>query len=83
MTAEMTVLLTAIFAACACSLVGTFLILRRMAMMSDAISHAILPGLVVAYLIANGPNLLVGTLGAAAAGARPSFWSKRCSGPGL
>ena len=68
MNAEMTVLLTAIFAACACSLVGTFLILRRMAMMADAISHAILPGLVIAYFLANGPNLVAGTLGAALAG---------------
>lgn len=68
MNAEMTVLLTAIFAACACSLVGTFLILRRMAMMADAISHAILPGLVIAYFMASGPNLIAGTLGAALAG---------------
>ena len=68
MSAGMTVLLTAIFAACACSLVGTFLILRRMAMMADAISHAILPGLVIAYFLANGPNLIAGTLGAALAG---------------
>jgi manganese/zinc/iron transport system permease protein len=66
--AETTVLLTAIFAACACSLVGTFLILRRMAMMADAISHAILPGLVAAYFLANGPNLIAGTVGAAFAG---------------
>ncbi len=68
MNAEMTVLLTAIFAASACSLVGTFLILRKMAMMADAISHAILPGLVIAYFLANGPNLIAGTIGAALAG---------------
>ncbi len=68
MSAEMTVLLTAIFTAVACSLVGTFLILRRMAMMADAISHAILPGLVFAYFLANGPNLIAGTLGASLAG---------------
>ncbi len=83
MTAEMTVLLTAIFAACACSLVGTFLILRRMAMMSDAISHAILPGLVVAYVIANGPNLLIGTLGAAAAGVATVFLVEALQRTGL
>jgi manganese/zinc/iron transport system permease protein len=68
MSAQATVLLTAIFAASSCALVGTFLILRRMAMMSDAISHAILPGLVLAYFLANGPNLLAGVLGASLAG---------------
>ena len=41
-------LITAVTAA-ACALVGTFLVLRRTALLSDAISHAILPGIVVAY----------------------------------
>ena len=68
MSAEMTILLTGVFAATACALVGTFLVLRRMAMMSDAISHAILPGLVFAYFLANGPNLVVGVFGASLAG---------------
>lgn len=35
----------------ACALLGTFLVLRRMSLLSDAISHAVLPGLVVAFLI--------------------------------
>ncbi|HEX2281516.1 MAG TPA: metal ABC transporter permease [Thermomicrobiales bacterium] len=68
MTAETTILLTGIFAASACALVGTFLVLRRMAMMSDAISHSILPGLVFAYFLANGPDLLFGVFGASLAG---------------
>ncbi|HUG16175.1 MAG TPA: metal ABC transporter permease [Thermomicrobiales bacterium] len=68
MSAQATVLLTAVFAALACSLVGTFLILRRMAMMADAISHAILPGIVLAYFVANGPNLIAGVAGATLAG---------------
>lgn len=68
MTAQQTILLTAIFAGASCSLVGVFLVLRRMAMMADAISHAILPGLVAAYVLANGPNLLAGIAGASAAG---------------
>lgn len=68
MNAEQTILLTGIFAAASSSLVGTFLILRRMAMMADAISHAILPGLVIAYYLASGPNLLMGVVGASLAG---------------
>jgi manganese/zinc/iron transport system permease protein len=33
-----------------CGLVGNYLILRRMALMGDAVSHSVLPGLVVAFL---------------------------------
>jgi manganese/zinc/iron transport system permease protein len=62
------VLLTAVFTAIACALVGSFLLLRRMAMLADAISHAILPGLVAGYFVARGPNVLVGALGALASG---------------
>lgn len=61
------ILLTGVLCASACALLGSFLILRRMAMMSDAISHAILPGLVFGYFIANGPNILTGALGATGA----------------
>jgi manganese/zinc/iron transport system permease protein len=68
MNAEQTILLTGVFAASSCALVGSFLILRRMAMMSDAISHAILPGLVFAYFLAQGPSLVVGVFGASLAG---------------
>ena len=37
--------------AASCALVGNFLVLRRMSMMGDAISHAVLPGLAVAFLL--------------------------------
>ena len=43
--------LIAAVVATACALPGVFLVLRRMAMMSDAISHAILPGIVLAFFI--------------------------------
>ena len=35
----------------ACALLGSFLVLRKMSMMGDAISHAVLPGLAVAFLV--------------------------------
>lgn len=60
--------LVAAFAGLACALAGVFLVLRRMAMMADAISHAILPGLVAGYVLAHGPNLWWGFLGATVAG---------------
>ncbi len=65
---DLVVMLTGVLIASACALLGTYLVLRRMAMMADAISHAILPGIVVGYFLAHGPNLVFGFLGAAAAG---------------
>jgi len=38
-------------AALACALPGCFLVLRHMSMMGDAISHAVLPGLAIAFLV--------------------------------
>ena len=43
--------LIAVVVAVACALPGAFLVLRRMAMMSDAISHAILFGIVLAFFV--------------------------------
>ncbi len=37
--------------AISCGILGCFLILRKMAMVGDAISHAVLPGIVLAYFI--------------------------------
>jgi manganese/zinc/iron transport system permease protein len=54
--------------ATACGLVGNYLILRRMALVGDAISHSVLPGLAIGFLIANTRSSLVMFLGALAAG---------------
>jgi len=43
--------LIALVTAIACALPGAFLVLRRMAMMSDAISHTVLLGIVVGFFI--------------------------------
>jgi len=62
------ILLTAGLVGINCGLVGTWLLLRRMAMMADAISHTVLPGIVIAYLVTrelSGVHMLIG---AAAAG---------------
>lgn len=60
--------LIAVVVSIACALPGVFLVLRRMALMSDAISHAILVGIVLAFFATGdltSPWLL---LGAAAIG---------------
>lgn len=50
-TPQIEIQLIAIVTAVACALPGVFLILRRMSLMSDAISHAILVGIVIAFFI--------------------------------
>jgi manganese/zinc/iron transport system permease protein len=56
------------FVAAACGLVGNYLILRRMALVGDAISHSILPGIAIAFLLAGSRNTWVMFIGALAAG---------------
>ena len=54
--------LIAALVAVSCALPGVFLVLRKMSMISDAISHAILPGIVVGFLLTNSissPLLIV------------------------
>jgi len=48
---SLTPLLIGVFSAIACALPGNFLVLRRQALIGDAISHVVLPGIVVAFLV--------------------------------
>lgn len=60
---QVEILLIAVVTTSACVLPGVFLVLRRMALMSDAISHAILPGIVVAFFLTEdltSPLLVIG-----------------------
>lgn len=55
--------LIAVIVAVACSLPGVFLVLRKMSMMSDAITHTILLGIVIAFFLTESltsPLLIVG-----------------------
>jgi len=52
----------------ACGLVGNYLILRRMALIGDAISHSVLAGIAIAFLITHSLGTLPMMLGALAAG---------------
>ncbi len=62
------VLITSLLIAINASIGGTFLVLRRMGMLTDAIAHAILPGLVIGYLLAESRSSPLITLFAAATG---------------
>lgn len=43
-----------------CGMIGSFIIMRGMALMGDAISHAVLPGVVIAYML--GASFFVGAV---------------------
>jgi manganese/zinc/iron transport system permease protein len=51
-----------------CGLVGSFLVLRKMALLGDAVSHAVLPGIVIAFLLTGSRTPLPMVLGAGALG---------------
>ena len=61
-------ILIGVLAAVACALPGNFLLLRRQALIGDAISHVVLPGIVVAFLLTGAVStwpMMAGAAGAA------------------
>ena len=64
---SLTPILIGILASIACALPGNFLILRRQALIGDAISHVVLPGIVVAFLLTGTVASLPMMIGAAGA----------------
>lgn len=68
MSAGLWIVVIAALVAANCALVGTFLVLRRMSLLGDAISHAVLPGIVLAFLVTGSRAALPMVLGASALG---------------
>jgi manganese/zinc/iron transport system permease protein len=62
-----TPMLIGALAAIACALPGNFLLLRRQALIGDAMSHVVLPGIVAGFLVAGQISTWSMLLGAAAA----------------
>lgn len=56
-----------------CGLLGCFLVLRKMSMVGDAISHAVLPGIVIAFLLSGSRETLPMLLGAGTMGLVATF----------
>ncbi len=56
MGAQLEIQLIAAVVAIACAIPGVFLVLRKMSLISDAISHSILPGIVAGFLITHDLN---------------------------
>jgi manganese/zinc/iron transport system permease protein len=75
------IILTAVLVAINCALLGSFLLLRKMAMVGDAVSHAVLPGIVIAYYFAGDKSSVFILVGATIAGLAATllidFFSRR------
>ena len=64
---DLPAMLVGILAAVACAIPGNFLVLRRQSLLGDAISHVVLPGIVVGFLVSGTTATLPMLVGAAAA----------------
>lgn len=67
------VVITGALCAMACALPGAQLVLRRRSMMGDAISHAVLPGVAIAFLVTATSDPLVMLAGAVVIGILTTF----------
>ncbi|WP_116041795.1 metal ABC transporter permease [Amycolatopsis palatopharyngis] len=65
---DLMIILIAGLLSTACALLGTFLVLRRQALLPDAVSHAVLPGIVAVFLLTGERTSPVTVLGATAFG---------------
>lgn len=60
--------LAGVLCAVACALVGNFLVLRRLSLIGDAISHAVLPGIAASFLWTGSRSTWAAMIGAIAVG---------------
>jgi manganese/zinc/iron transport system permease protein len=77
------IILTGALVAGGCGLVGCFLVLRRLSMLGDAISHAVLPGIVVAFMVTHSRASLPMFIGAVILGVLTSFLVQTLSQRGV
>ncbi|WP_409271560.1 metal ABC transporter permease [Neobacillus sp. SCS-31] len=65
---DLWIILIGILVSWSCGILGCFLVLRKMSMVGDAISHSVLPGIVLAFLISGTRESFAMMIGAAALG---------------
>lgn len=76
------IVLAGTLCAVAAALPGNFLLLRRMSLLGDAISHAVLPGLAVAFLISDSRSSVPMFVGAVAVGIMTALFTEWIRGFG-
>lgn len=57
-----------------CGMLGSFAVLRKQSLLGDAISHAALPGIAIAFLITGAKDSNILLLGALVSGVLGTFW---------
>lgn len=67
---------TGVLTAVACAIPGVFLLLNRQSMLGDAISHAVLPGLAVAFFLSGTRDIVPLLVGAVLAGLSTTLLSE-------
>ncbi len=73
MNPEYWVIIIGCMVAIPCSILGCFLVLRKSVMVSDAIAHSVLPGIVIAYLITESRDSFAMFIGASLFGILTTF----------
>lgn len=77
------IILTGTLVAATCGILGCFLVLRKMAMVGDAISHSVLPGIAIAFLISGTRDSMLMLVGAAVLGLITVFLIQMLQNGGL
>ena len=62
------IVLAGALAGASCGLLGAYLVLRKMSLLGDALSHAVLPGIVIAFLLSGSRDVIPMFIGAAICG---------------
>lgn len=81
-TLDTWIVATAAMCGMACALLGNFLVLRKISLMGDAISHALLPGIVVAFMLTGSRASWPMFVGAAGAGILTAWLAEWLRGRG-
>jgi len=76
------IVVAGMFSAVAAAMLGNFLVLRKMSMLGDAISHAILPGLAAAFILSGSRSSLPMFLGAVVVGVLTAVFTEWIRGFG-
>ncbi|MEM6469368.1 MAG: metal ABC transporter permease [Planctomycetota bacterium] len=76
------IIVIGILASVACALLGNFLVLRRMSMLGDAMTHAVLPGIAIAFILSQSRSSPLMFLGAVIVGALTAFFTEWLRGVG-
>nr|WP_315853912.1 metal ABC transporter permease [Crateriforma spongiae] len=70
------IIVAGVLCAVSCALLGNFLVLRRMSLLGDAVTHAVLPGLAVAFFISDSRSSVPMFLGAVIVGVLTALFTE-------